>query len=363
MLKQAKLGVLRTAEAAGISRLIAGSRWRRRRLLILCYHGVSLEDEHEWNPHLYMPGELFRRRMQLIAESGCTVLGLDEAVRRLHEGTLPSRSVVITADDGSYDFYRVAFPIIREFRFPVTLYYTTYYSEYNRPVFDTMCSYLLWKGRNRKVLDWPGVLGAPADPGDPGGRLRATREIIAFALRSKLSGRDKDGLLQQLSGRLGIDYDELCRKRLLHLITPAEAREMAAQGLDVQYHTHRHRVYRSQERFHRELDDNKQRIAAVTAVEPRHFCYTGGFYLPQFPSILEAYGIRSATTCDPGFCTPESHPMLLPRFLDATPVSDVEFRAWLSGTAAFLPRRRYAAAGGQLVEEQDEQPAPAPSAA
>jgi hypothetical protein len=43
-------------------------------------------------------------------------------------------------------------------------------------------------------------------------------------------------------------------------MTAGEAREVAAAGVDVQLHTHRHRVWRSRDRFFRELDDNKARI-------------------------------------------------------------------------------------------------------
>ena len=61
-LQAAKLAVLRTLRALGGFGLVAGSGWRRRRLLILCYHGFSLRDEHRWNPDLYVTGEHFARR-------------------------------------------------------------------------------------------------------------------------------------------------------------------------------------------------------------------------------------------------------------------------------------------------------------
>lgn len=355
------MAALRTADSLGIPALLSRTEWRRARLAILCYHGISQEDEHEWNPGLYIPPEMLRRRMQTLVDCGCTVLCLDDALRRLYDRTLPDRAVVLTVDDGSYDFYRLGFPVIREFGFPVTLYLTTYYCEYNRPVFDTMCSYLLWKGRSRGAFSWPGVLPAAVDLQHEGWR-EAARRLRAYTLERRLSGRDKDSLLAELAALLGIDYKELCRKRLLHLVTPGEAREMVAQGIDIQYHTHRHRVYRSQARFHRELDDNARAIAAVTQSTPRHFCYTGGVYLPQHPEILKAYGLRSATTCDAGLCTPESNPMLLPRYLDWTGVTDREFRAWITGLAAFLPSRRTAPSEGQIGEEDDSAPATSCSA-
>ena len=351
MLRQAKLAVLRLAEGTGVSHLLSGSAWRRHRLLILCYHGVSMLDEHEWGG-LYIPPRTLSRRMELLARARCNVLPLSEAVSRLRDGTLPDRAVVITFDDGLHDFFSVAFPIIESFGYPVTLYLTTYYVEFNRPVFDVMCSYLLWKGRDKQQLDWPEVF-----PGsvalDVVGRQRACASIRQFALARKLTGREKDDLLSRLAGRLDIDYQVLCRKRLLHLISADEAKELAARGVDLQYHTHRHRVYRSRERMFTELEDNRRRISAYTPNEPRHFCYTGGFYLPEHVGYLKDYGIVSATTCEAGFCVAKTNPLLLPRLVDTPGLSDLEFRGWLMGTAGLLPRRHSEMSEGQLVEEED----------
>ena len=47
MLRQAKIGALRIAETLGLNHLVLRSRWRRERLLILCYHGVALDDEQD----------------------------------------------------------------------------------------------------------------------------------------------------------------------------------------------------------------------------------------------------------------------------------------------------------------------------
>src|SRR5262245_13354130 len=185
MLRQAKKGVFRLADATGVSRIISGSAWRRHRLLILCYHGVSKYDEHEWSD-LYISPQKLRRRMEYLARARYNVLPLAEAVQRLQNGTLPDRAVVITFDDGCHDFYSVAFPIIESFGYPVTLYLTTYYVEFNRPVFDAMCSYLLWKGRHRQQLEWPKVFPT-AVALDDAGRRHATATIKQFGITHKLS--------------------------------------------------------------------------------------------------------------------------------------------------------------------------------
>ena len=139
----------------------------------------------------------------------------------------------------------------------------------------------------------------------------------------------------------------------MHLITSEEAKALAARGVDLQYHTHRHRVYRRRERLFAELEDNRQRIVSYTSTEPRHYCYTGGFYLPQHPQYLKDYGILSATTCETGLCTSQTDPLRLPRLVDTMAISDLEFRAWLMGTGSLLPKRPIEVSDGQLIEEEE----------
>ena len=111
--------------ASGVSTRLGASAWRRRRLLILAYHGLALEDEHEWNPSLFFSREAFARRLAILRELGATVLPLDEAVTRLADGTLPERAVCLTFDDGNRDFLEVGVPLLATHDFPATVYVTT----------------------------------------------------------------------------------------------------------------------------------------------------------------------------------------------------------------------------------------------
>ena len=97
-----KTALFACANAAGVSGCFANTAWRCRRLLILCYHGVSLGDEHQWNPTLYISPRTLSRRLDALRRLGCSVLSLSEAIDRLYETSLPKRAVVLTFDDGYY---------------------------------------------------------------------------------------------------------------------------------------------------------------------------------------------------------------------------------------------------------------------
>jgi hypothetical protein len=284
--------------------------------------------------------------MRALAESGAAVLPLGEAVERLYANDLPDRSVALTFDDGHHDFYARAFPVIREFGFPVTLYLTTFYSNFNRPVFDTFCSYLLWKGRGRRLDagEWAGR-ALTLDLSTGAGRARASELIRRSARERRLSAEEKDATLVRLAGLLGVDYGELAARRILHILRPEDARRLAEAGVDVQLHTHRHRAPLDRDLFRREIMDNRESIRAMTGSEAAHFCYPSGSYDGTFLPWLEELGVASAMTCDVGYASRDSERLLLPRLLDVSSLSRVEFEAWLAGVAAALPRRRVGATG------------------
>lgn len=351
MLRKVKLSILKTGKALGVFSMAMSSEWRRRRLLILCYHGVSLADEHEWSPAMFVTLRQFRSRMQIIKERGCTVLPLGDAIQRLHSGTLPERSVAITFDDGFYDFYTMAWPLLKEFSYPATVYLTTYHVDHWQwPVFDLMIGYALWKSRGRRLV-WPEMLLDVTL--DSEGRNQVQTLLQADCLRKGLSGAEKHGLLRDLCHRIDFDFARAAANRILGLMSNDEIRRIASEGADIQLHTHRHRVFARKERFWQEIDDNRTRIRSVTQTAASHFCYPGGYTLETFPEWLREREIVSATTCHIGLAAPSTNPYLLPRLLDTAALTDDEFDAWLCGAAEFLPRQADTPHPSQLGQEPE----------
>ena len=340
MLKSAKRGALHALNSLGVIPRVRDSTWRRGQLLILCYHGIALDDEHEWDSSLYMSAGDFESRLRLLEQGGHTVLPLGVALDHLYSNTLPERSVAITFDDGTYDFLRRAHPLLQKYGFPATVYLTTYYCENNRPVFPGFCSYLLWKARGA-VIDAAPIIGEtePWDLRAGAGRARAQRSILRFADRKQMRTDGKTELLEQLAGTLGLDYAALVAKRMVHILTPNEVSALARNGVDFQLHTHRHRTPSDRALFLREIHDNRDRIHSITGDVPTHFCYPSGVHSLEWLPWLAQAGVRSATTGVPGLASPSANALLLPRLVDSAHLSPVEFQAWLSGVGAMLPRR------------------------
>ena len=343
MLREIKLGALGLLRGAGAFHLVANSRWRRERLLILCYHGISLDDEHQWRPQLYMPAGLLEQRLETLRAMRCSVLPLGEALTRLRSRDLPPRSVAITFDDGTYDFYKQAFPLLRKYEYPVTVYQTTYYTDHEMPIFNLTCSYMLWKRRGERLSGAQELgLSEPVDLSTELGRHRIVRTLIDRSDTENLTGLQKNEIAHRLADGLGIDYSAFADKRMLQLMNAKEVAEVAKNGVDVQLHTHRHRTPEDEVLFRREITENRERIRALTGREASHFCYPSGVYRQEFVAWLKKDDVLSATTCDAGLAGRDDNPFLLPRFVDTTGRSQTEFESWLSGVGSLVAVRKAA---------------------
>jgi hypothetical protein len=92
--------------------------------------------------------------------------------------------------------------------------------------------------------------------------------------------------------------------------------------------------------FIREIDDNRARLQEITGRQANHFCYPSGNYDLAFLPWLEEAVVVSATTCEMGLASSSSNRLLLPRLVDVTSLSAIEFEGWLTGLSSVLPRRR-----------------------
>jgi peptidoglycan/xylan/chitin deacetylase (PgdA/CDA1 family) len=328
--------------AVGGFRRLAESEWRRQRLLILCYHGVSLRDEHEWNGTLFVSPGFLRRRFEILRDGGYTVLRLDEAVGKLRRGSLPPRSVVLTFDDGFHDFFSAAMPLLEEFAYPATNYMSSYYCVDQRPIPTVALDYLLWRAGPRRLAPatLPGQDRA-VDLHEPRQRRTLASKLLDQARAGPGAADAQDALLHEVAARLEIDWDDVVRSRLFHVMTPAEVTATARRGFDVQLHTHRHRTPREKSAFCGEVSENRCILEEMTGHRATHFCYPSGDVDPMFLPWLRMLGVASATTTAAGMAAREDDPLLLPRYVDTMAQSEVTFESWLSGARAVLKSRAH----------------------
>jgi len=342
VLRSARLAVLNAAQSVGIYSAVAASRWRTERLMVLCYHGVSVTNEHEWSG-LYVSQDHLRARLGRLSELRCNVLPLGEALERQRTGDLPPRAVAITFDDGAADFRTRAYPVLQEFGAPAMLYQTTWYVDREIPVFNTASSYLLWHAVGKEVmLPWRGTKVRVPSFGEDGAFSALHASLLEHVAREQLASDAQTALLAEIASACHVSLDEVFAERQLYLMTSAQLRELDPTLVDIQLHTHRHRTPRDKVLFLRELNDNAAALERMLQrpLSLKHFCYPSGVYFPEYADWMREYGMLSSTTCDPDITSVHTDRMFVPRLIDTMSTPDAVFDGWVTGAAAFLPRRR-----------------------
>ena len=309
----------------------------RRGLRILCYHGFALSDESNFRPKLFMRPETFQARMRYLSAQGYPVLSLDQACHGLAKGRLPDDAVAVTIDDGFFSVLRCAAPVLKEHSFPATLYVTSYYVQVQNPIFRLVVQYMFWKTAQNEFdttglrLPLSGML--PLTPAEEKDKLMW--EIIRFA-ETGLEEPERCILAHELGSRLGIDYRNIQKTRELSLLSPQEIRDLAAEGMDIQLHTHRHRLPEEPDLVEREIGQNRELLEPLAGKRLQHLCYPSGVWSKRHWPWLDRLGIISATTCAPGLNYAETPKLGLRRFLDGENISQIEFEAELSGFSEIL---------------------------
>lgn len=308
-------------------------------LRILCYHGIGSTDtdESKFRRKIYTNAETFGRRLSWLVRKGYNVLDLSHALELLEKGRLPRRAVVITFDEGYYSFYQTAFGLLREHLFPTTVYVTSYYVTKQNPIFRLAVQYMLWK-TTLTQFDLSAVdshLSGEYTCHTEQEKDDLAWEIFRYA-ETRLDEEQRVELARRLGQYLGVDYEQIVRRRFLHLMTLEQIREMHDAGVDIQLHTHRHQFPLKEERMRREIIDNRAALAEVVARPMVHLAYPSGLWSEAAFDWLRATGIQSAATCERGLNLPGASRLALRRFIDSENISQMEFEAEMSGVADVL---------------------------
>jgi len=94
---------------------------------ILTYHNFTKDESSSYDMNIVE----FEKQMNYLATYNYSVISLSELLKGLRGGQLLPNPVVITIDDGFKSTYTLAYPILKKYNFPVTLFLYTDFIERN----------------------------------------------------------------------------------------------------------------------------------------------------------------------------------------------------------------------------------------
>jgi hypothetical protein len=240
---------------------------------------------------------------------------IDELCRELDEGSRPTQAVAITFDDGYRDVYTNAFPILRKYGVPATVFLTASAIETGEiPWYDRIFALAMLSKAETLEIDAGGMQRFRLS--SPESRLRAATDIVRELRRLPNQVRIAAcAALEKKNGKKA----ELPRTELQdRMLTWAQIREMQAGGISFGAHTMSHpAVSRLQpEERQRELVESRQLLEQRLQNPVEHFAFPFG--LPsdigeEIRPLMPAYGYRSAASTVWGVNTPATDRYLLRR--------------------------------------------------
>ena len=300
-MKETILNLLRITGA------FAPFRWAHRgRALILTYHRFS---EREGGARI--SARAFAEQAQYLA-AHYTLVPLSQLADCLRRREIPPGLAAITIDDGYRDAYEIAFPILRRYCAPATVFVVTEF------VNGTTW---LWTDKPRYLTALAAPQAFEIGIGDHKLRLElngaASRAVAAGLINASLkplSEEARDALIERLAFELRVKLPERPPAEYC-AINWGQAREMADAGVEIGSHTLTHPILTGLDdaRLREEVAQSRDRIQNALGRKVETFCYPNGDFDLRTQREVARAGYRLAVTTDVGLNNGRNDPLALRR--------------------------------------------------
>lgn len=290
---------------------LASGHGNGAKLSTLIFHRVLAK------PDPLFPEEMHAERFREVCrwlKDWFDVLPLDEALRRLKLGNLPSRACAITFDDGYADNFDVALPILREFRLPATVFVATGFLDGGRMWNDTVIEAI-----RRSPLPSIDLVGTPAArlgclqlDGDHIVRRRLIDSVIRSIKYLEHAERLEwvQALAERSAAELPTDL----------MMSSMQVQQLYGAGLQIGAHTDSHPILARMKRSaaKREIARGKERLEALLGDRVDLFAYPNGRpaqdYSEESVEVVRELGFQGAVSTAWGTARAGCDFFQIPRF-------------------------------------------------
>jgi len=280
------------------------NRYTRDKAVVLMYHNIrsSWEDR-------------FEKQMRFISDH-MHPISLNELVGCLSgKKQFPPKSVAVTFDDGYESVYSIAFPILRKYSIPATVFLVTGYIETDKVFWwDEIRG--MWESSSHQ--EFRKKLGSVLKRQMPKMVFSNSKsfEVEVEKSLARLKDAEIRHILDQL--REGLRYSKPKRKRNDRLLSWQQIKEMHRNGIDFGSHTvnHYNLTTISEEEVEEEIKASKEKIEEELNEPITGFCYPIGLnehVNEEVKELIVKEGYHYACTAEIGYVSKGSDLFLLKR--------------------------------------------------
>lgn len=277
----------------------------RGRLSILIFHRVLPQQDPIFPEEMY--AERFNTLLAHIKRD-FNVLPLLQAVKHLQTGSLPSRALAITFDDGYADNHTIAMPLLQKHGLVATFFIATNFLDGGRMWNDVIIEAV--RGCRMQILN-------TADYGSYNVENALQRRHAIDALIGKIKYLDFAKRLEAVEKVAYAAQVELPKDLMM---SSAQVRDMCGQNMEVGAHTLSHPILAKIDATtaQQEIAQSRARLEEITAHSIPLFAYPNGRpgkdYLPEHVEIVKDLGFTAAVSTAWGSNNANSDLFQLARF-------------------------------------------------
>jgi peptidoglycan/xylan/chitin deacetylase (PgdA/CDA1 family) len=262
----------------GFALRILGRIRRQHPCIILLYHRI-VDDQTKYldkGPGMHHHVRDFAQEIPYLKKH-YQVLPMDEVVAHIKSGKGFDRpTVAITFDDGYRDNYTIAYPVLKKYDVPATIFLTTsLIGSEERTWTDQIEHALLQTYREYVVV--PALFGEERISIRTKGEKRSICIELASKLKSMPDSRRKE-LLRDIFESLRVNGSDPVEPGKRIMLNWDEVREMARNGITFGNHSHTHPILSrmSVQEAKEEILISKKIIEDQLGFEVKHFAYPNG---------------------------------------------------------------------------------------
>jgi peptidoglycan/xylan/chitin deacetylase (PgdA/CDA1 family) len=264
----------------------------RSQVAILIYHRVC-PDRDSWSLEPLSPQE-FQKQIEYFCRN-YELLSLDQLVSYIRQRkTLPEKAVVITFDDGYKDNYRYAYPLLKKYRIPATIFLATGCIGKDRLFWWDKVGYIIENSTVARLnLDELGSYSLRSNTD-----RHQAKFIISERLKNLPDGR-KNVLIEKLTNICQVSIPPGLGKEFV--LSWNEVREMSDDGISFGAHSVNHPILTNMpfERAKWEIVQSKKDIEERLGIQVTTFAYPNGNYDSKLHQFLKECGFTCAVSVLP----------------------------------------------------------------
>jgi peptidoglycan/xylan/chitin deacetylase (PgdA/CDA1 family) len=296
---------------------------------ILTYHNI-VQGKLPVNDACFLEIKLFEQQIAYLNEHFQVLPLADAFVQVKKKNSKPI--AVITFDDGFYSNYSLAFPVLKKYNIPATIFLTTSMIDSNKTIWFCELVQML-SLTTKKNFIWNTIEFDLSNSDKKQLASRRLQQLLKVKSQASLTASLSE-ISQLLECKSVINYQE---DSAFYMLTQHAVNEMlASKIIEFGAHSHNHIILTKEkiELAENEIINSIKQVEKITQKDCRYFAYPNGRstdFNEQHIKILRQYNIEYSATTKSGLTSPDEDKLALKRIFIHTETQLSTFKLQVHG--------------------------------